>query len=144
MIFTTQNHKVSECCPSSRILKSRKYNVSETGSVSVLRWGEGDIFRWVPWKDLTQITGQATSINYSYTNVWHRGKSKDDNRKIVMKHVQTWNVCFFISSLRIRSIKLWELRATPCINTRTQRNMPSKPLSVYIRFSMNCCRSFIT
>jgi hypothetical protein len=45
-------------------------------------------------------------IIYSYANVVDRGKSKEDNRKFVMKHVQTWNVCFFISSHRIRSITL--------------------------------------
>jgi hypothetical protein len=30
--------------PSSDILKAREHNVSETGSVSVLRWGGGDTY----------------------------------------------------------------------------------------------------
>jgi hypothetical protein len=35
--YTTQNHWVFGLCPSSRNLAIRKHNVSETGSVSVLR-----------------------------------------------------------------------------------------------------------
>jgi hypothetical protein len=38
MVYNTQNYWVSGLCPSSRILNTRKHNVSETGSVSVLRW----------------------------------------------------------------------------------------------------------
>jgi hypothetical protein len=37
MVFNTQNYWVSGLCPSSGILNTRKHNVSETGSVSVLR-----------------------------------------------------------------------------------------------------------
>jgi hypothetical protein len=37
--FWAQNYWVFGLCPSSRILKTRNRNVSETGSVSVLRWG---------------------------------------------------------------------------------------------------------
>jgi hypothetical protein len=44
MVFNTQNYWVSELCPTSRILNTRKNNVSETGSVSVLRWGDGDTY----------------------------------------------------------------------------------------------------
>jgi hypothetical protein len=33
----TQNYWVFELCPSSGILETRKHNVSETGTVSVLR-----------------------------------------------------------------------------------------------------------
>jgi hypothetical protein len=35
----TQNYWVFGLCQSSSILDARKHNVSETGSVSVLRWG---------------------------------------------------------------------------------------------------------
>jgi hypothetical protein len=45
--LTTQNYWISEPCPSSGILNTRKYNVSETGSVSVLRRREGNIYCWV-------------------------------------------------------------------------------------------------
>jgi hypothetical protein len=38
-----QNYWVFGLWPSSRILNARKYNVSENGCVSVLRWREGDI-----------------------------------------------------------------------------------------------------
>jgi hypothetical protein len=35
--YILQNHRVSGLCPSSGILNNGKHNVSETGSVSVLR-----------------------------------------------------------------------------------------------------------
>jgi hypothetical protein len=36
MVYNTENYWVSGHCPSSGILKTRKHNVSETASVSVL------------------------------------------------------------------------------------------------------------
>jgi hypothetical protein len=44
MVYNTQNYWVSGPCPSSEILNIRKHEVSETGSVSVPRWGEGDTY----------------------------------------------------------------------------------------------------
>jgi hypothetical protein len=41
MVCNTQNYSVFGLCPSSGILETRKHNVLETGSVSVLRW-EGE------------------------------------------------------------------------------------------------------
>jgi hypothetical protein len=41
-------------CPSSGIIKARKHNVSETESVSVVRWGGRHILCWVPQKELTR------------------------------------------------------------------------------------------
>jgi hypothetical protein len=43
MVYNTQNYWVFGLCPSIGILETRKHNVSETGSVSVLRWGGGKI-----------------------------------------------------------------------------------------------------
>jgi hypothetical protein len=43
MVYNTQNYWVFGLCPSTDILETRKHNVSETGSVSVLRRGEGEI-----------------------------------------------------------------------------------------------------
>jgi hypothetical protein len=43
MVYNTQNYWVLGLCPSSGILQTRKHNVSETGCVSVLRWGETPI-----------------------------------------------------------------------------------------------------
>jgi hypothetical protein len=40
MVYNTQNYWIFGFCPSSGILKTREHNVSETGSVSVLRKGE--------------------------------------------------------------------------------------------------------
>jgi hypothetical protein len=43
MVYNTQNYWGFGLCPSSGILKTRKHNVSETGSIYVLRWG-GDTY----------------------------------------------------------------------------------------------------
>jgi hypothetical protein len=39
MVYNIRNYWVFALCPSSVILRTREYNVSETESVSVLRWG---------------------------------------------------------------------------------------------------------
>jgi hypothetical protein len=55
----TQNYWVFGLFQSSGILVNRKYDVSETGSVSVLRWrGRKHLLSWVTWKELISITGQ--------------------------------------------------------------------------------------
>jgi hypothetical protein len=41
-VYNNQKHWVCAPCPSSRILNTRKHNVSRSGSVSVFMWGEGD------------------------------------------------------------------------------------------------------
>jgi hypothetical protein len=41
MEYNTQNHWDFGLCPSSGILKHRKYYVTKTWSLSVFRWGEG-------------------------------------------------------------------------------------------------------
>jgi hypothetical protein len=50
-------HSVSGLCPSSVILITRKDDVSETGSVFVLRRGGRYQLSWVLQKELTSITG---------------------------------------------------------------------------------------
>jgi hypothetical protein len=44
MVHNAQNYWVLGLVISSGILKTRKYNVSETGSVSILRRREGDTY----------------------------------------------------------------------------------------------------
>jgi hypothetical protein len=44
MVYNIQNYRVSGLCPSSGILNTWKRNVSETGSISVIRWGERDTY----------------------------------------------------------------------------------------------------
>jgi hypothetical protein len=44
MVYNTKDHRVSELFSSSGILNTIKHNVSETGSVSVLRRGEGGTY----------------------------------------------------------------------------------------------------
>jgi hypothetical protein len=43
MVYNIQNYWVFGLRPSSSILKTKEHNVSETGSVSILRW-EGDTY----------------------------------------------------------------------------------------------------
>jgi hypothetical protein len=53
-----QNYWVFGLRPASGILETRKHNVSETGSVSILRWGgRRHLLYWVPKKELTSING---------------------------------------------------------------------------------------
>jgi hypothetical protein len=40
MTHNSRNYWVCGLCPSSEIINARKHNVSETGSVSFLRWGD--------------------------------------------------------------------------------------------------------
>jgi hypothetical protein len=40
LVCSTQNYWVFRLLPSAGILETRKHDVSETGSVSVLKWGE--------------------------------------------------------------------------------------------------------
>jgi hypothetical protein len=42
VLYSTQKYWVSELCPSSIVLNTGKHNVSETGTISVLRWEGGD------------------------------------------------------------------------------------------------------
>jgi hypothetical protein len=41
-VYNTWNYRVYELCPSSWILILKKYNITETGSVSALMWREGE------------------------------------------------------------------------------------------------------
>jgi hypothetical protein len=44
MVYHTQNYWVFGLFPSSGILGTRKHDVSETGSISVLRYGGEDTY----------------------------------------------------------------------------------------------------
>jgi hypothetical protein len=50
MVYNTQDYCVFWTFPSSGILETRKHDVSETGSVSVLRWkgGRRQLLSWAP------------------------------------------------------------------------------------------------
>jgi hypothetical protein len=45
MVYNTQNYWVFGHFPSSGILETRKHDISETESVSVLRWGGRHLLR---------------------------------------------------------------------------------------------------
>jgi hypothetical protein len=48
VVFGTQECWISGLCLSSGIINTRKHTVPETGSASVLRWGQGDINSYNP------------------------------------------------------------------------------------------------
>jgi hypothetical protein len=48
MVYCTQNYWVCGFYPSFGILATRKHNVSETGSVSILRCGGEDTYQLGP------------------------------------------------------------------------------------------------
>jgi hypothetical protein len=60
--INSQNYYVFDLGPSSGILITGEHNVSETGSVPILRWGRRHLLCWVPQKELTSITGQPMSL----------------------------------------------------------------------------------
>jgi hypothetical protein len=59
MVYSAQNFWVSGLCPSSGTLNTWKH-VSETGPVSVLRWGGRRLLSWVQWLRLALYTGQLS------------------------------------------------------------------------------------
>jgi hypothetical protein len=68
-----QNHWVSVLRPSSGVLNTRKYNGSGTGSVSVLRWGEGDAYSVGSLNHWVQIYCFIVSLSvfpFPYTLYW--------------------------------------------------------------------------
>jgi hypothetical protein len=54
MVYHTQSYWVFGLFPTSGILGIRKHDVSETGSVSVLRCGGRHLLSWVPYTELVQ------------------------------------------------------------------------------------------
>jgi hypothetical protein len=69
----SQNYWVSGLCPSSGILNTRKHDVSETGSFSVLRQRERHLLSWVPQKELTLITKKKTPWSESASQLYRPG-----------------------------------------------------------------------
>jgi hypothetical protein len=70
MVYNIQNYWVIGLFPSPGILKTRRNNVYETRSVSVLRWWRGrHLLSWVPKKELTSITGEIMSGLNSVQNL---------------------------------------------------------------------------
>jgi hypothetical protein len=64
MVYNTQNYWVFGLRLSSGILETRKHNVSETGSVSVLRrWGRSILFRPLERANLNQWLGLRFALS---------------------------------------------------------------------------------
>jgi hypothetical protein len=72
MVCNTQNYWIAGLCPSSGILNTRKHNVSETGSVSVVRSGEGG----------TYFVG---SLERGNLNHWSRDPAQEISPSLDMK-----------------------------------------------------------
>jgi hypothetical protein len=64
MVYNTQNHCVCVLCPSSGILNTRKYNVSETVFVLCLGEGKETPLCWVPKFSLPS-SEDRDSVSYS-------------------------------------------------------------------------------
>jgi hypothetical protein len=93
----TQNYGVFYgLCPSSGILYTTKHSVSEAGSVSVLRWGEGDTYSLgsftKSWpQSLVQLLWLALSKGPSRVGDFlhsPEGRSRPSFRKIVFSSIQ--------------------------------------------------------
>jgi hypothetical protein len=69
MVYNTQNYWVFGLCPSSDILETTKHNVSETGSISVLR----------RWKTPTQL-GPLERANL---NQWARSSGEGETPNLL-------------------------------------------------------------
>jgi hypothetical protein len=66
-----QGHWVSGFFPSSSILKTMKHNISEIGSVSVLRVKDSDTYSAGSFRKSKLLpVGNPHYINYSYVNTW--------------------------------------------------------------------------
>jgi hypothetical protein len=70
----TQKCAVSGLCPLLGVLKCRKHNISETGSVSILVWWEGDTCPVGPW--------ETTNLNHWTTHVKFKPKLYCDRRSV--------------------------------------------------------------
>jgi hypothetical protein len=66
--------------PKFRIIKTRKSNVSETGSVSELRWVGDTYFLGSVRKRKPQWQDNPCQHNYSHMNVWDKALSMRENR----------------------------------------------------------------
>jgi hypothetical protein len=82
----------SGLCASSRIPNTRKLNVSDTRSVSVLRWGgRRHILCWVPYRELTSITGPQGSVpsrrKRSFSSSWHPDWFRMNPASCALRHL---------------------------------------------------------
>jgi hypothetical protein len=81
-MYNTQNHSVFGLIPLSRILGNIKHDVSETGSVSVLRWKGKTSTQLGPLERASLNHWTALSDLHSYLIPWDQGNSEGDNKKI--------------------------------------------------------------
>jgi hypothetical protein len=83
---------------------TKDHNVSETGSVSVLRWmGQVDLLRWARQKELVSITGLVSETLWSFVKLPHtRRWTKSKRSQIVLytscvfcflREWWTWYLC---------------------------------------------------
>jgi hypothetical protein len=89
-----KNYWVFGLFPSSDILVTRKHNVSETGSVSVLRWrGEKIPIHLGPleWANLNHWT--TLSYLRSYLITWDQANPAEDNKKVHNKNCDKARAC---------------------------------------------------
>jgi hypothetical protein len=86
MVYNTQNYWVLGLCPPSDILETRKHNVSETGSVSVFRWGGGPGYGSPSLPDPTR-----PPRNRKPQNLWGSTKTPGLPTQLMVCHVSSPN-----------------------------------------------------
>jgi hypothetical protein len=86
MVYSTQNYWVLGLRLSSSILETRKRNVSETGSVSILEWERKTPTQLGPSERANLNHWTTCQIHYSYLITWNQANLVTDNKKICNKN----------------------------------------------------------
>jgi hypothetical protein len=100
----------------SSVLENIKRNISETGPVSILRWGGRHLFSCVPEKELTSITGGAAT---QYEN------RKSSLMTAVKKMILVWSLSE--PSLHHHLVKVHVIGLVEQLNP-SKKSKPAKPL----------------
>jgi hypothetical protein len=137
MVCNTRSYWVFGLCPSSGILKTKEHNVSETGSVSVLRWGGEDTYSVGPIrKSQPQFIdwgfslfpsvppGKCRDNRCTHPKLWHNLP----NSLYTNRTIRCCVVCVgfeVLTAVVMKSSNFWDI--TPC-----------SPLKVNRRFGGTC------
>jgi hypothetical protein len=104
--YKTWNYWVFGLCPSSGILKNtREHNISEAGSIFVLRWGGRHLLCWFHEKELTSIIGPGVihhcqnPLESTYKTIYctwcHNPENHNPLITCLQDSFQQWNLVFY-------------------------------------------------
>jgi hypothetical protein len=99
--YSPQNYCVFELCPSPSILNTRGHNVSETGSVSVLRWRGRHLLCWTSSAPISQDWNRSYFENFVFssfqkTERWTKSETPVILRVIPDRENPSESYCFQI------------------------------------------------